>query len=264
MPPPPPLFRSPDATALPGTRYGFFGRKGGVSTIPYDSLNCSPGSGDNKERVLENRARAVQALGHTPDQLASVWQDHTTNVVEASLPQSGSNNRPKADALVTQNPEIGLGILTADCLPVLFSDPVAKVIGAAHAGWRGLFDGILEATLAAMETIGANRSQIHALVGPAIHQEAYETGVDFYLQATELDPNSENFFSLPEFRNRRHFTLPDYALTRLKSAGTGTAANLGVCVYDRPDEFFSCRRASHRGHMDYGRQISIIFLNPTS
>jgi YfiH family protein len=240
---------------LPGIAHGFFGRSGGISDGLYSSLNCGPGSDDVPARVAENRRRALQALGAKA--LNTLYQIHSPNVVTVT---EGWQQGPQADGMVTATPGIALGILTADCAPVLFADAETRVIGAAHAGWKGALGGVLEATLAAMETLGAQRRRIAAAIGPCISQANYETGPEFRVRFVAADARNARFF-VPSARADHHrFDLEAYVSERLKVAGVDKIAGLGACTYARAADFFSFRRATHRGEKDYGREISAILL----
>ncbi len=235
--------------------HGFFTRKGGVSTGPYAGLNCGLGSGDEVQHVLTNRLRVSATIG--VERLESVHQTHSADVLIVDTPVK--EPRPEADALVTQTPGLALTILTADCQPVLFYDPQAKVIGAAHAGWRGALDGILEATLAAMQRLGAHISRIHAVIGPTISANAYEVGPEFRDRFLADDPDTAQFFFQGD-ADRFQFDLPSYGLWRLRRAGVGQATWTGHCTYTDSESFYSYRRACHDGASDYGRLISAIRL----
>lgn len=241
--------------ALP-VRHGFFTRKGGASSGIFAGLNCGAGSTDLTEAVQINRDRVAEAMDVTPDCLVGVHQVHSADVVHVSGPQF---DRPKADALVTATPGIALSILTADCQPVLFSDPQAGVIGAAHAGWRGSVDGVLEATLDAMEQLGAKRASVTAVIGPCISQRAYEVGPDFFDSFLADDRENARFFANGT-GDRMLFDLPAFGLHRLRSAGVGRAEWTRHCTYNDPERFFSYRRTTHAGEADYGRLISVIRL----
>lgn len=244
--------------ALAPLRHGFFTRKGGASSGIFHGLNCGPGSSDLSEVVEINRARVAQAMGVDPDHLVTVHQIHSANVLVISAPLNGTV-RPHADAMVTATPGILLGVLTADCQPVLFADPHAHVIAAAHAGWRGARDGVLEATLAAMENLGASRANITAVIGPTISQAAYEVGPEFVESFIDDDPASARFFANGR-GDRALFDLPGYGLARLRAAGVGQAEWSGHCTYSDPGRFYSFRRATHAAEADYGRLISVIRL----
>ena len=242
--------------ALPGTRHGFFTRKGGASSGIFAGLNCGTGSSDLSDAVAINRARVAQAMDLPLSHLVTVNQVHSADVVMLTAPL---DPRPRADALVTATPGLGLAVLTADCQPVLFSDPQAGVIGAAHAGWRGSRDGVLEATLNAMEALGANRAAITAVIGPTISQAAYEVGPEFLDCFLQDDPDSQRFFASGT-GDRMLFDLPGYSQQRLRLAGIGHAEWTRHCTYRDPERFFSFRRTTHAGEADYGRLISVIRL----
>ena len=242
--------------ALPGTRHGFFTRKGGASSGIFAGLNCGTGSSDLSDAVAINRARVAQAMDLPLSHLVTVNQVHSADVVMLTAPL---DPRPRADALVTAAPGLGLAVLTADCQPVLFSDPQAGVIGAAHAGWRGSRDGVLEATLDAMEALGANRAAITAVIGPTISQAAYEVGPEFLDGFLQDDPDSQRFFASGT-GDRMLFDLPGYSQQRLRQAGIGHAEWTRHCTYRDPERFFSFRRTTHAGEADYGRLISVIRL----
>lgn len=237
-------------------RHGFFTRKGGASSGIFQGLNCGPGSTDQSEIVAINRARVADALGVAPDHLLTLHQVHSARVVTLKAPFSA---RPEADAMVTATPGLALGVLTADCQPVLFSDPKAGVIGAAHAGWRGVASGVLEATLDAMERIGAVRSNIVAVIGPTISQRAYEVGPEFYDQFVDESVSNARFF-INGAGDRYLFDLPSFGLHRLRSAGVGAAHWTGHCTYSDATRFYSFRRSTHAAEADYGRLISGIRL----
>lgn len=243
------------SAALP-VRHGFFTRKGGASSGIFAGLNCGPGSTDQAEAVTINRGRVAEALDLTPDHLVSVHQVHSADAVAINAPLA---IRPLADALVTATPGLGLAVLTADCQPVLFADHQARVIGAAHAGWRGAKDGVLEATLTAMEALGAKRGAIAAVIGPCISQAAYEVGQEFFENFTDDDPETRRFF-VGGKGDRMLFDLPGYGLWRLREAGVGHAEWTRHCTYGDPARFFSYRRTTHVGEADYGRLISVIRL----
>ena len=245
----------------PGIAHGFFGRDGGVSDGIYQSLNCGPGSKDASDMVAENRRRVAATLA--PDaQLLSLSQIHSANVL--TLPAWSGEGRPEGDAMVTATPGLALGILTADCAPVLLADAEAKVIGAAHAGWKGALGqdgrGVLEATLDAMEKLGALRDRITAVVGPCITQANYEVGFDFRDRFLELGLRNRRFFVPSDKEGHYRFDLPGYVAHRLTTAGTGTVEMSGVCTYPPENGYFSFRRTTHAGEPDYGRQISAIVL----
>ena len=242
--------------ALAGTRHGFFTRKGGASSGVYAGLNCGGGSGDQNDAVALNRARVAAAMEVAPEALVGVWQVHSPDVVVVDGPLS---DRPKADALVTATPGVALSVLTADCEPVLFADPEAGVIGAAHAGWKGALDGVLEATVEAMVGLGATRGNIAAVIGPTISQQNYEVGPEFMDRFMDEDPENGRFF-VGGHGDRVHFDLPGFGLHRLREAGVGHAEWVRHCTYEDPDRYYSYRRSVHRKEPDYGRLISVIRL----
>ncbi len=249
-------------TTYPGLSvpHGFFGRGGGVSHGLYTSLNCGPGSNDNPAHIKENRARVARALRCIPDALCTLYQIHSADVVIVDTPFGDA--RPKADAMVTNTPGILLGILTADCAPVLFADEGAGVVGAAHAGWKGAFGGVVENTVAAMETLGARRENIRAAIGPCIAQQSYEVGPEFVARLVEAEAANTRFFDhASPTTHHAHFNLPAYVLSRLAAAGVRDAAWIGMDT--RPDNapFFSYRRTTLAGEPDYGRQLSVIALH---
>jgi YfiH family protein len=246
-------------SAIDGVRHGFFTRLGGVSGGLYASLNCGPGSRDEAANVVENRARVAEILGAKPDRLLSVSQQHSADAITAKKPLDAAK-LPEADAIVTSTPGLAIGILTADCAPVLFADGEARVIGAAHAGWRGALSGIIEATVEAMQKLGAAPERITAVIGPAISQKAYEVGAEYVECFLAEEPESEAFFMNDEGSGEPHFDLPGYVGERLARAGVGTIADLGLCTYCEETRLFSYRRSQHRGEDDYGRQISAILL----
>jgi len=241
---------------LSAVRHGFFTRRGGASSGVFAGLNCGTGSSDQSEVVAINRARAAAALEVEPTALVAVHQVHSADVHEVSGP---SGDKPRADAMVTATPGLALSILTADCQPVLFADPQAGVIGAAHAGWRGALDGVLERTVEAMEGLGAQRGEITAVIGPTISQDAYEVGPEFLDAFLDVDPDNARFFAEGR-EGRKQFDLPGFGLHRLKAAGVGRAGWTGHCTYSDPARFYSYRRTTHAGEADYGRLISAIRL----
>lgn len=245
--------------AIDGLRHGFFTRQGGMSGGIYASLNCGPGSRDDTANVAENRARVAEILGVKPDRLLSLSQQHSAEAVTVKKPWDGAKT-PEADAMVTSTPGLALGVLTADCAPVLFADGEAGVIGAAHAGWRGALSGIVEATVKAMEKLGAAPERITAVIGPAISQKAYEVGSQYLEQFLAEEPGSGPFFVTDEGSGEPHFDLPGYVGERLARAGVGQIADLGLCTYCEETRLFSYRRSQHHGEEDYGRQISAIVL----
>ncbi|MHA6345560.1 peptidoglycan editing factor PgeF [Roseivivax sp. CAU 1761] len=244
------------ADTLAPFRHGFFTRRGGASSGVFAGLNCGQGSTDQAEMVQINRARAAAALDLPPAQLINVHQVHSAEVVQVSAPFHGTP--PRADALVTATPGLAIAVLTADCQPVLFADAENGVIGAAHAGWRGALDGVLEETVSAMEALGARRGGIRAVIGPAISQSAYEVGPDFFDTFLAEDPENARFFANGQ-GDRLHFDLPGFGLARLRRAGV-QAEWTRHCTYSDPELFYSFRRATHAREADYGRLLSAIRL----
>jgi YfiH family protein len=245
--------------ALDGIRHGFFTRQGGVSGGLYASLNGGVGSKDNTEHVAENRARMAAAVGVTPDRFVTAYQIHSPHVVVVETPWT-AETRPRADAIVTRMRALAIGISTADCGPVLLADPKARVIGAAHAGWRGALTGVVEATIEAMERLGARRGEIRAALGPMIRQQNYEVGTDLMERFGTEDPASSRFFAPATREGHAMFDLPGYIDSRLTRAGIRYVEDLGHCTYADPERFFSFRRTTHRGEADYGRHVNAIAL----
>ncbi len=242
---------------LSPVRHGFFSRRGGASSGIFSGLNCGLGSSDQTEAVDLNRKRVAEAMEVDPVEMVGVHQVHSPNVVTVDAPLNGE--RPKADALVTNVPGLALTILTADCQPVLFADPDAKVIGAAHAGWRGALDGVLEATLDTMESLGAKRENISAVIGPTISQAAYEVGPEFLDDFMAESPENARFFANGQ-GDRLQFDLPAFGLHRLRQANVGNAEWTRHCTYSDAGRFYSYRRSTHANEADYGRLISAIRL----
>jgi hypothetical protein len=247
------------ALTLPGIRHAFFTRIGGVSSGIYEGLNTGIGSRDGRDLVLENRARAARHLGAAPERLATPHQVHSPDALVVHAVWEPGHG-PKVDALVTDRPGIAVGVGSADCGPVLFADAEAGVVGAAHAGWKGAFTGVLESTVEAMEQLGAERGRIVAVLGPTISASAYEVGPEFVARFAEADADNARFFRPSEREGHAYFDLPAYILARLTRAGIGTAADLGLCTYGDEARFYSYRRATHRGEPDYGRLLSAIVL----
>ena len=242
-----------------GFPHGFFTRRGGVSEGPFASLNCSLSSADARPSVLENRARAARALGADPDRLLGLTQVHGHDVAVVAEPWPAGAG-PRADAMVTDRPGIALGIVTADCAPVLFADRAAGIVGAAHAGWRGAVSGVIEATIQAMATLGARPEAIAAAVGPCIGQASYEVGPDLRDTALARDAADAVFFSPGRRDDRWQFDLPGYCAARLRAAGVGTVATLGVDTLAEEARFFSHRRRTLAGGGPIGHQISVIAI----
>ncbi len=244
---------------LPGVAHAFFTREGGVSTGIYRGLNTGIGSNDSREAVLENRARAARHIGAAPDNLATPHQVHSADAVIVEAVWTPGRG-PKADAVVTNRPGIALGAGAADCGPVLFAEPEARVVAAAHAGWKGAFIGILESTIVSMERLGAAREKIVAVLGPTISADAYEVGPEFSARFLEAEASNTRFFRPSSRADHSMFDLPAYIVARLEAAGLATVGNLGLCTYADEARFYSYRRATHRGEPDYGRLLSAITL----
>jgi polyphenol oxidase len=241
-----------------GIRHGFFTRQGGVSKGMYGSLNCGLGSRDDAESVRQNRALVAETLGVPAGRLLTLYQIHSATAVIVDKPWNGE--AAEADALVTRTPGLAIGALTADCAPILLCDPQARVIAAAHAGWRGALSGVAEATIAAMEELDAKRERVVAVIGPSISQRAYEVGADYVDRFLAEEPASEAFFMTDESSGEPHFDLSGYVAERLSRAGVGSVSDLGLCTYCDETRLFSYRRSQHHGEEDYGRQISAIVL----
>lgn len=255
------MIRAGTLARLTAIRHGFFTREGGVSEGVYASLNCGPGSGDDKARVAENRARAMASLGLGPGALCTAYQVHGTMVRVVDRPWPTSE-RPRADAMVTSVPGIALGLLTADCAPVLLADARAGVIGTAHAGWKGVLSGVIEAAVAAMASLGADEARIVAAIGPCIAQESYEVGPEFPQPFLAEDPDNARFFAAAPRNGHFQFDLAGYVMKRLKTAGVAAAECFSHDTVREDGLFFSYRRARLSGESDYGRTLSAITLSP--
>jgi hypothetical protein len=245
--------------ALPGLRHRFFTREGGVSRGLYGSLNCGLGSADERDRVLQNRAVVAGLMGVAANKLVTVYQAHTAEAVTVTAPFAHAD-APKADGLATATPGIALAVSTADCTPVLLADMEARVIGAAHAGWRGALGGVLEATIAAMVSLGAKPGRIRAAIGPAIRQPSYEVGPEVRAAFVAADPAFARFFAPAAREGHAMFDMPGVVATRLAAAGVGDVHDLGLDTYADEARFFSYRRMTHRGEADYGRHLHAIAL----
>lgn len=246
---------------LTHVRHGFFTREGGVSKGIYEGLNCGLGSDDDKGAVIENRARVASHLGVAKENLLTVHQIHSADVIHVTTPWR-YEDAPKGDAMVTTRSDVALGVLAADCTPVLFADNSARIIGAAHSGWKGAFTGVLEATIEAMVGLGATRSNIIAAVGPCISREAYEVGPEFRQRFIDISPANDIWFTPSARDGHFMFDLTGYVAHRLNEANIGTVTRLDRCTYADEAKFFSYRRTTHRGDPDYGRQMSAIALTP--
>jgi YfiH family protein len=245
--------------ALAGIRHAFFTRDGGVSEGLYASLNGGIGSADAPARVAENRARMAAALGVAPERLVTAYQIHSPDVVVAEAPWTRAQ-APRADAVVTRVIGLAVGVTTADCGPVLLADREGGVVGAAHAGWRGALAGVLEATVAVMERLGATPSRTVAALGPMIRQGNYEVGPDFVARFADADRGNRRFFAPGVRDGHAMFDLAGYIASRLKRAGVGHVEDLGHCTYADAARFFSYRRTTHRAEPDYGRHVNAIAL----
>ena len=245
------------AKSLDGIAHGFLGRKGGVSSGIYASLNIALGSKDERDNVLENRRRALAAVLPGAG-LARVYQVHSPDVVTITEPNN-QDDPPKGDAMVTKTPGVLLGISTADCVPVLFADIEAGVVGAAHSGWKGSITGVNEATLAAMEALGADRSRITCAIGPCIAQKSYEVDDAFFARFAEHNPANERFFGAGK-AGHHQFDIEGYVAARVAAAGISRIECLGQDTYAQPDRFFSYRRTCHLGESVYGAQFTLIGL----
>jgi len=252
------MFCASTLESCDGIRHGFFTRQGGVSKGVYGSLNCGLGSRDDAENVRQNRSLVAETLGVPPEHLLTLYQIHSATAVIVDKPWNGTAS--EADALVTRTPGLAIGALTADCAPVLFCDPEARVIAAAHAGWRGALRGIVEATVASMERLGAKPERMVAVIGPTISQRAYEVGTDYVERFMAEEQASSPFFMTDDGSGEPHFDLAGYVAERLARAGVGTVSDLGLCTYCDETRLFSYRRSQHHGEDDYGRQISAIVL----
>jgi len=253
------MLQAPSLAKLAHIRHGFFTRAGGVSQGIYASLNGGVGSYDAPDKVNENRKRMATSLGVNPERLLSLYQIHSPEVVVAEKPWT-REDRPHADGVVTRTPSLAIGVSTADCGPLLFADEQAGVVGAAHAGWRGAFTGVIEATVAAMEQLGANRSRIVAALGPTISQPNYEVGPEFVTRFVSSDAASARFFKTSKRAGHTLFDLNGFIAARIQHAGVVKFEDLGLCTYADPERFYSFRRSTHWGEPDYGRHINAIAL----
>jgi YfiH family protein len=249
---------SPLLSAIPGLRHGFFTREGGVSDGIYAGLNGGIGSQDDASRVAENRRRMAAQLGVAPAHLLTAFQIHSPDVAVASEPWDNAT-RPRVDAIVTRTEGLAIGVTTADCGPVLFVDPSARVIGAAHAGWKGALTGVLESTIDAMEKLGADRAGIVAAIGPLIRQHSYEVGAEFVERFTAADADHAQFFIASSRETHAMFDLAGFIRMRLENAGVLMIDDTGIDTYS-DQRFYSYRRSVHRGEPDYGRHVHAIVL----
>jgi polyphenol oxidase len=246
-----------DALKLSGIAHGFFGRKGGHSSGIFASLNCGLGSGDDRATVTRNRSEVAYALGGTEDHIVTAFQVHSAEAMIVSKPFA-FDERPKLDGLVTNVPGIILGSLTADCCPVLFADPDARIVACAHAGWKGALGGVTDATIIKMEELGSQRSNIRAVLGPTISQRSYEVGPEF---RETFPAETHRYFMTSKRAGHFMFDLPGYLAGKLRKSGIGHVGDVARCTYTLADEYFSYRRATHAKETDYGRQIAAITLS---
>ena len=253
------MLQATSLATLARIRHAFFTRSGGVSQGVYASLNGGVGSNDAPDKIAENRARMAAALGVKADRLLTPYQIHSPDVVVADEPWT-RENRPRADAIVTRVPRLAIGVSTADCGPLLFADSEAGVIGAAHAGWRGALAGVIEATIVAMERLGASRDRMTAALGPTIRQPNYEVGPEFVERFLAADPGNARFFEPSQRAGHAMFDLTGYIAERVQRAGIIQFEDLGLCTCAEPERFFSYRRTTLRGEPDYGRHINAIAL----
>ena len=244
-----------------GVMHGFFGRQGGVSDGIYASLNCGYGSGDDSISVCENRTRVATWLGTDEKQLITLYQIHSADALHVTAPWSRTAP-PKADAMATTLRGVALGVLAADCAPILLADHEAGVIGCAHSGWKGAIGGVAESVVQLMERLSAVRSRIRAAVGPCISQASYEVGPEFEARFAEENAGNNRYFVPSRRTGHWQFDLPGYVTARLRAIGIGTVEALNVCTYEHDDAYFSYRRTTHRGETDYGRNVSAIMLKP--
>ena len=253
------MIQAPSLSALANVRHAFFTREGGVSEGIYASLNGGLGSKDAADKVHENRGRMAATLGVAPARLLTCYQIHSPQVAVAETPWTREAT-PEADAIVTREPGLAVGVLTADCGPLLFADGEAGVIGAAHSGWKGALGGVLEATVSAMEKLGARRDRIRAALGPLIRQQNYEVGPEFVARFTAADAANARYFAPSPNAGHAMFDLPSYIAARLERAGVALE-DLRLCTYADPARFFSYRRTTHRAEPDYGRHVNAIVLS---
>ncbi|MEM9494598.1 MAG: peptidoglycan editing factor PgeF [Pseudomonadota bacterium] len=250
--------RQSDILKSPGVRHGFFGRAGGVSVGEYETLNTGPGSDDAPEAVSENRRRCAVALGVAPANLLTAHQVHSPDVIVMNGPWPGTP--AKVDALVTKTPGLAVGALAADCMPVLFADPDARVIGAAHAGWRGALAGVLDNTVAEMITLGADVENIRAVIGPCLRAHSFEVGLEFVDAFNAVHDDAKRFFSPGVSAEKRQFDSAGYAAWRLRNNGVTKIDNIDICTVAASDAYFSYRVSKRNGNRDYGRNLSAIAL----
>ena len=253
------IIRAECLSEIDSISHGFFTRQGGVSSGLYASLNCGLGSNDEPASVGENRSRVARSLGAEPEQVVTLYQVHSATAIVVDKP-AVRGAMPKADALVTRTPGLVVGALAADCTPVLLADPHAKVVAAAHAGWRGTLSGVLDAVISAMQGLGAEPSRIRAAIGPCINQANYEVGPEFEAEFLRHDRRNGRFFTRPNPGARPRFDLPGYVEHRLADAGIDIIERRCLCTYENESLLFSYRRSTQRKEADYGRQISAIVV----
>jgi len=253
------MLQATSLSKLARIRHAFFTRSGGVSDGIYATLNGGVGSNDTPDNVAQNRARMAEALGVAPGRLLTPYQIHSPDVAVAEEPWT-HEARPRADAVITRTPGLAIGVSTADCGPLLFADEEAGVIGAAHAGWRGAFTGVIEATVAAMEKLGADRSRIAVALGPTIRQPNYEVGPEFVERFLAAQVDNARFFGPSPRAGHAMFDLTGYIADRVERAGIAKFEDIGLCTYAEPERFFSYRRTTQRGEPDYGRHVNAIAL----
>jgi YfiH family protein len=255
------MIRSTALARLPGVVHAFFTREGGISEGVYATLNGGQGSNDKPEHVRENRARMAKALGVAPERIVTAYQIHSSEAVVVEKPWA-RESRPRADAIVSKTPGLALGVTVADCGPILLADAEARVVGAVHAGWKGGLAGVLEAAVAKMEELGAERSRMFAALGPLIRQENYEVGPEFVARFRAADKAYARFFTTATKPGHALFDLPGFLLARLANAGVHLVEDLGLDTYADEARFFSYRRSQHRKEPDYGRLMGAIALAP--
>ncbi len=255
-----PMLQSESLLKLNGLRHGFFTRQGGISQGIYESLNCGLGSGDESATIHTNRSLAMHRLGAQPDCLLTPHQTHSTTVLTITHAQS-HDTFPRADALVTNQPGLAIGIVTADCAPVIFADDHVPVIGIAHAGWRGALGGIIESTIQALCRLEAKTDRIHAAIGPCIGQKSYEVSAEFSLNFLDQDPKNQEWFIAVPSSDRLLFDLGGYITRRLEQAGLEHQHRLIDDTFDQEKRFFSYRRCCRNNESDYGRMLSAVMID---
>ena len=253
--------KSSSLSGVAGVVHGFFGRQGGVSEGIFASLNCGYGSSDDATRVRENRTRVARHLGTSEERLITAYQTHSPVVVTVEAPWPRAD-APQADAMVTKVKGVALGVLAADCAPVLLADEQARVIGTAHAGWKGAIGGVLESAVHAMEALGAKRARVRASVGPCIRQASYEVGPEFLARFVDEARSNRSYFVPSKRSGHWQFDLPGYVTDRLSALGLAAVEPLNACTYEHADRYFSFRRTTHLDEPDYGRNLSAIMLAP--